>query len=55
MKEWFKEMGFKPVFKNEEEYEKFRSDYRKRVVPILKEHARRRRLSEEAAKRHWVD
>ena len=39
----------KPLFESEEAYQKFRDEFTAEVAPAMKEHDRRRALSEKAA------
>jgi hypothetical protein len=48
-----KEIG-KPFFDTEEEYQKFRASYYEDMKPELDRQREARRLSEEAARRHFV-
>ncbi len=44
----------KPLFDTEEAYQKFRSSYYEEMKPELDRQREARRLSEEAARRHFV-
>jgi hypothetical protein len=44
----------KPLFMNEEAYQKFRASFYEQVKPELDRNREARRLSEEAARRHLV-
>lgn len=44
-----------PLFKTEEDYEKFCEEYREKVVPILEEQRRRRILSLQEAQTRIVN
>lgn len=43
-----------PLFKTEEEYEKFYEEYREKVVPILEENKRKMALSWHDAQHHII-
>jgi hypothetical protein len=46
---------FKPLFNSEREYQEFCTSFWKEVQPALQRRQEARRLSEEAARSHWID